>query len=58
MAVLADEMEGQNDTVLLQTVRVTAFNPSNPALCREAKVILDSGSQRSYVTRSEERDDT
>ncbi|XP_011410528.1 PREDICTED: uncharacterized protein LOC100633078 [Amphimedon queenslandica] len=41
----------ENDTVLLQTVRVTAFNPSNPALCREAKVILDSGSQRSYVTQ-------
>ena len=37
-------------TVLLQTARVTAFNPGNPAIQREIRIILDCGNQRSYIT--------
>ena len=39
-----------NKTVLLQTARATVFNPGNPSLQRELRLILDSGSQRSYIT--------
>ena len=44
-----------NQVVLLQTIRVTVFNPSTPGLCKEVKVILDSGSQRSYITQELKR---
>ena len=39
-------------TILLQTARVTIFNPSNTANQREINVILDTGSQKSYITES------
>ena len=38
-------------TILLQTAIVEACNPSNPSLTKKLQVILDSGSQRSYVTQ-------
>lgn len=40
-----------SQTVLLQTALVQAHNPSNPSVEVGLRVILDSGSQRSYVTR-------
>ena len=39
-----------NKTVLLQTARAIAFNPGNPAIQKEIRIILDCGSQRSYIT--------
>ena len=39
-------------TILLQTARVTIFNPSNTVNQREINVILDTGSQKSYITES------
>ena len=44
-----------NQTILLQTITVTVFNPSNPGLCEEVKFILDSGSQQSYITQELKR---
>ena len=36
--------------VLLQTAKATLHHPDNPSLMLEARIILDSGSQRSYIT--------
>ena len=36
--------------VLLQTARAVIFNPNQPDQSQEVRVILDSGSQRSYIT--------
>ena len=36
--------------MLLQTVRVRLFNPSNPRRLIEVRAILDTGSQQSYTT--------
>lgn len=39
--------------ILLQTARLRLYNPSNtvvPPLCVEARAIMDSGSQRTYIT--------
>jgi len=36
--------------VLLQTARAHIFKASNPTEVKEVKIILDSGSQRSYIT--------
>lgn len=39
-----------NKTVLLQTARALVYNPCMPQASLEVRIILDSGSQRSYVT--------
>ena len=39
-----------NRTVLLQTAQALAFNPDAPQLSRQVRIVLDTGSQRSYVT--------
>ena len=39
-------------TVLLQTARVTVFNPTDSDKQKEISVILDTGSQKSYITES------
>lgn len=36
--------------VLLQTARAEVFNPEQPHSCMTMRMILDSGSQRSYIT--------
>ena len=36
--------------MLLQTARVSIFNPANPVMSINVRLIFDSGSQRSYVT--------
>ena len=36
--------------VLLKTAKATLHHPDNPSLMLEARIILDSGSQRSYIT--------
>ena len=38
--------------VLLQTARTTVYNLGNPANSKEVRIILDIGSQKSYVTES------
>ena len=37
--------------VLLQTAQTTVFNPTNPGRSCRVRIVLDSGSQRSYVTQ-------
>ena len=39
-----------NKTVLSQTARTVAYNPGAPQFNMEVRVILDPGSQRSYIT--------
>ena len=39
-------------SILLQTAKATAFNPSSPGMSQSVRVVLDTGSQRSYVTNS------
>ena len=39
-----------NNEVLLQTAEVSLFNPNSPEDCVKALVVLDTGSQRSYLT--------
>lgn len=41
---------GANQGVLLQTAQALVFNPDNPQHSKRVRIILDSGSQRSYVT--------
>ena len=41
---------GVDKTVLLQTAQTSIYNPSKPQLSMRVRAILDSGSQRSYVT--------
>ena len=41
--------------VLLQTARAIVFNPHQPDRSIEVRVILDSGSQRSYITEQTRR---
>lgn len=41
---------GVDKSVLLQTARATVYNPQKPQLSLRVRAILDSGSQRSYVT--------
>ena len=36
--------------ILLQTALVEAYNPDNPSLTVKLRVIMDSGSQRTYLT--------
>jgi len=38
--------------VLLQTARTTVYNLGDPANSKEVRIILDTGSQRSYITES------
>ena len=38
-------------TILLQTARIQIGNPSTEQPSMEARLILDSGSQRTYVTK-------
>ena len=40
----------RGNAVLLQTARTTVYNPSEPSLRVEVRLLLDSGSQRSYLT--------
>ena len=42
-------------TVLLQTARARVYNPSIPQTAVEMRVLLDSGSQRSYMTERARR---
>lgn len=42
-------------TVLLQTARARIYNPSTPQPLIELRVLLDSGSQRSYITERARR---
>lgn len=43
----------RNDrAVLLQTARAVAFNPNDPRRSQSVRIVLDTGSQRSYVTNS------
>ena len=44
-----------NQTVLLQTARAKVYNPSSPHQVTELCVLLDSGSQRSYITERAQR---
>lgn len=37
-------------TILLQTARAMVFNPEVPQSTMEVRIVLDSGSQRSYIT--------
>jgi len=37
--------------VLLQTARADVFRVGNPQIRKEARIVFDSGSQRSYITR-------
>ena len=39
-----------NTTVLLQTARALVYNPDMPQFPQEIRMVLDPGSQRSYVT--------
>ena len=39
-------------SVLLQTARATAFNPDHPSRTTQVRIVMDTGSQRSYVTDS------
>ena len=39
-----------NQGVLLQTAQVVVFNPDDPQRSKRVRVVLDSGSQRSYIT--------
>ena len=41
---------GTNKVVLLQTASVEVYNPTDPSLTIKLRLILDSGSQRSYLT--------
>ena len=41
---------GANDTTLLQTAHAHVYNPSKPDSTLKICVVLDTGSQRSYVT--------
>ena len=42
--------------VLLQTARASIYNPAQPQHSIEVRVLLDSGSQKSYITeRARER---
>lgn len=43
-------------TVLLQTAQALAFNPDIPQVSRKVRIVLDAGSQRSYVTEQAARD--
>ena len=45
-----------NRMVLLQTAQTMAFNPDSPQLSRRVRIVLDSGSQRSYVTEQVARE--
>lgn len=38
-------------SILLQTAQALVFNPSSPHLSQQVRIVLDSGSQRSYVTK-------
>ena len=42
---------GAQTPILLQTARMQLFNPVSAKLCLVARAVLDSGSQRTYVTR-------
>ena len=46
---------GEVKTVLLQTARVRIYNPSSPQSAVELRILLDSGSQRSYITERAQR---
>ena len=50
-AVCASETK----SVLLQTARARVYNPSRPQPAIELRVLLDSGSQRSYITERARR---
>ena len=41
----------QRKTVLLQTAHTVVCNPSNPRASVELRLLFDSGSQRSYITK-------
>ena len=41
-----------NETILLQTAKVMLYNPDAPDNNLEVSVIFDSGSQRSYISKS------
>ena len=41
---------GAQTPILLQTARMKLFNPSSSVSCLVARAIMDSGSQRTYVT--------
>ena len=41
--------------MLLQTARTYAHNPGNPWQSMEVRILLDSGSQRSYITEQAQR---
>lgn len=41
----------QQKTVLLQTARTVVCNPSTPRVLVELRLLFDSGSQRSYITK-------
>ena len=39
-----------NQAILLQTAQTTVCNPNEPQLAKHVRLILDGGSQRSYIT--------
>ena len=41
-----------DQAILLQTAKVAAFNPSDPRAFQLVRIVLDTGSQRSYITNS------
>ena len=45
-----------NQAVLLQTAQAVVFNPDNPQRSKRVRIILDLGSQRSYVTEELRRE--
>ena len=39
-----------DQAVLLQTAKAVAFNPNDPGISMTVRIVLDTGSQRSYIT--------
>ena len=46
----ANLCSGQHNTVLLQTAQARVCDPCQPSKSIEARILLDGGSQRSYIT--------
>ena len=39
-----------DQAILLQTAKAITFNPSDPRVSQSVRIVLDTGSQRSYIT--------
>ncbi len=45
-----------DNQVLLQTARAVVYNPNDPSISRTARIVMDTGSQRSYLTDTKRRE--